>query len=524
MNNFIFLPDGKLHVIKNEASQGDKSSLTKSIDTIDKYFNYFLSLIPNPDNKIRNEGIKVYDKTLADPVVQGSVDTIIQSVKAMEWEIIPNSGSSKEIDIVKEMIQWLFESNMQDDILLAIMYGNQYLDIIYTQENNYWIPYEFNSLAHEAFFYKRNPDTKKIELRVLTEANSMDGVLVPDYKVLVPTYKRTASNPYGKGLLSNCYKSVYIKDNAWNFWSIFVEDNGTPKVDAKISLELVNHLKSLKQDITESEIVELVQKNLKTLRQNGHITHFDGIDVTSLSTGTSDAGITHKDLMDYCDKQIAILLLGHNGASQSTPGKLGNDNTALNILWDRVEAYSGFVRDNINTLIKWFHELNFGTGKAPSIRFYEKDDIGKYKSQAELVQILVNVGLEFNDDFYSDKFNIEKKYFKSNQQKVPEQKPVNSLLNQSEFLNDDQQKEAEKAVKNLEKFGNYIIESNDYQDANDEVINAISDFIDKSDSYESMLHGLYDLYPDLPIDKMKDILTRMLLVTNVYGEDNQKDK
>jgi phage gp29-like protein len=327
---------------------------------------------------------------------------------------------------------------------------------------------------------------------------------------------------------------------------MFVEDHGTPKIDAEISSQLAKQLKD-EYHWSDDLILAKIQEATETLRQNGVFTHFEGLKVAALATGNSDTGTTHLDLMNYCDMQNSILLLGHNGSSQATPGKLGNDTTALTILDIRRAAYANFVSNKLNSLLQWIYEINFGAGKAPEIEFYEKSDIATYKAKAEFVQILTATGVQFNDDFYQDEFNIDKKYFKSgpapaaqipgketppvdppaddpnvDDPTVDDKQPAKVKNKTAAYMKADVAKDAaDDDLITLEKFGEYIQETKDFKDANDTLIDAIVSFVDKANSYEEMLHNLYDLFPNMPIDGLKDMVTRLLLVTRTFGNSTE---
>ena len=98
----------KLNSLQNQNTE----LLKKRLTLLDIIFQKFWSIIPNPDSKIRTKGIKIYERTLADPVVTGCADTIIQSVNALEFEIIHNDADSKEVELAKTVLTNLFENDL----------------------------------------------------------------------------------------------------------------------------------------------------------------------------------------------------------------------------------------------------------------------------------------------------------------------------------------------------------------------------------------------------------------------------
>jgi phage gp29-like protein len=569
-NNIIHLPNGAYRLnnysfLKTNSLSTEQPNISKALDLIDYFFSRFLSVIPNPDTRLRNLGMSVYDKTLADPIVTGATETILQSVNALDFEIIINENPDNEIELMQSIIENLFEQDFIDSLLKGIYYGNNYIELIWNKEDNFIIPTLINQQPHECFFYKRNQITKQNELFMYTQTNNLNGELVPKYKVLVPTFRATALNPYGKGLLSQCYKPVFIKNNVWDFWNIFVEDHGIPKLDVDISMSLADTLKS-KMSKDYQQILDDIQDDVKELRQNGVFTHYEGLKVNPLISGNKDSSDIHQALMDYCDKQISILLLGHNGSSQSTAGQLGNDNTALTVLDSRVKAYSFFVSDYCNVLLKWIHELNFGTGKAPQVKLYEKEDVSSYKSKAEVDAIIFNM-LDLTNDYYSERYNIDNKFIigkksqalpmveeikeekpeekKEKKSKEPEEannKLKNSILKQfalestekalvkteidkankflQEYYKAQEDKVSQKTIDKIaltEELTTKIEESEEYIKITQENLKPILKYINSCDSYEEMLIGINDLFPNINIDDFCDLLTRMMNVANVVG-------
>lgn len=508
----------------NKALSSPDSNIFKTIRTVDKLFALWMTIIPNPDNNIRREGIQIYEKTLADPIVTGCTDSLIEGLNAMEYEIVGNDNTPDEVKFLNEIIENLFEQDLIKDIFMSAMYGSNFIELMWEKQGNYIIPVRCVERPQEDFHYVLNKDTLEYELRVLTINDAVNGEEIPQYKLLAPTYKSTARNPYGKGLLSNCYKSVFIKDNAWDFWSIFVENNGTPKIDTEITHELAQFLVD-KFNVKMENVLPMIQKDISSLRQDGVFTHFTGLNVKALDSGNVSNGITHKDLMDFCDKQIAILLLGHNGASQAVPGKLGNDRVALSVLEGRIVAFSHYVADYCNVLLKWIHEINFNTtSKAPQIKFFNKKDISEDIQKAVYLNSLMALGMVFEPEYLSEITNISTDNFTVREVPIPSGPPTSqqSTTKASEFIQSlliskTNQKHADDIANTLEQFSDHILSTKDFTQANSDMIQSIVSFIQGCDSYEAMLHGLYDLYPDMPVDDMKNLLTRMMLVSNTYG-------
>jgi hypothetical protein len=385
------------------------SSLNQYYSITRKVFEYFDKLIPNPDHKPRSQGISAYKETEKDPIVKSCFNIVVDSVAALEWSIVGTDSSPQQIDTAYKIFETLFKRDFRRVVLKAINYGIQFIDLIWNNDSIRY-PEEFAPLPHEYLYFKRNEKTGKNELWALTKNNPTSGELVPEYKIFTPTIDATYDNPYGVGALYYAFKSVFIKQNAVDFWAILLEDHGQPKVDAEISDKLFHFMRNT-LGLSQENIIGEIQTQIETLRQNGYFTHFEGLNIKTLESGITDKGTSHHDLATYCDDMIRILYLGHTGAGISTPGRLGSEQAAMKVLDIRATAYIDFLENACNNLLNWINQVNGFSNPAPRIVFFEKDDLNKYKEKLEVVKGLRECGLNFSEDYYAEEFNLDKSYF-----------------------------------------------------------------------------------------------------------------
>jgi len=242
---------------------------------------------------------------------------------------------------------------------------------------------------------------------------------------------------------------------------------------------------------------------------------------------SSTSADIYNALIKFCKSEINTLLLGHEAASTSTPGKLGNDTMAISNKIDRIESYTEFITYYINVLLKWQHELNFINGVPCEIRFYEKDDIEVYTGKANLLNQLHNIGVKFNDDYIEETFNIDKKFFK-----------IEENTNFSPFaVNDDNHKQVDfrnilsrakdMFAKNKDEndtlgdFMDFVFSSEEFVSENEKTYNTIADELAKYDNYDDMLDNLFDIYDKLDLQKKKDIISKFMLISAIYGYNEQ---
>jgi len=110
-------------------------------------------------------------------------------------------------------------------------------------------------------------------------------------------------------------------------------------------------------------------------------------------------------------KEIATVILGHEGSMQSTPGRLGAEKAAINVRTDIIDSCIFLVEQTYNQIYQYSHELNFAGKDHPLIHFYEKDNIDDYLKKAQYVNTLKLAGVNFSKEFYIENFNLDEGYF-----------------------------------------------------------------------------------------------------------------
>jgi phage gp29-like protein len=503
------------------AAKLKKSDLTEKLETVNDSYRRYYDILPNPTKLIGQLGsYNLFQETFADPHVRGCVNSIFEAITSLEYEIIKNGASAAEVALAQQTIEQLMSNNLIRQILWAIFYGSQYLNLLW-KRGKYMTIDEIIELPHDAFVY----DVER-NLRVLTDTKRATGELIQPYRILAPTYEPTWKNPYGNGLFVNCYKKVFIKNNVADFWAVFTETFGSPGVSATYSQQAA----ALAKKSIDEYAIELGEL-LEDMVQNKVIVLPEGVTSNLFPAGSSGSSDIYNQLIIFCDKQISILILGHEGSASSTPGKLGSEDMALSTKTDRVEAYTKFIVNYINKLLKWQHELNFSGNKHCQIRFFELDDIEKYQSKANLLQTLKNCGVSVNEDYISEQFNIDAKYFTLKQSIESEPKETTPETTEPEDTLDEAKVKPKKqgfhALKILaqdnnepelqDEFADELLKSAEFKSLKDATIDAIAEFVENAESLEEMNDKLFDIYDDLPLEDKKDFIYRMITTMEAYG-------
>lgn len=495
---------GRYRNIAGATQKKRDSFVTGILNTLDPIIAKFLSYVDNPDHRLRQQGIAVYDKTLGDSVVQGCKHTLTESVNALDFEIIKNKATAAEKTLAEELVRHYLENGFREKCLSAILFGNNYIDLDWNSDRYFFVPYNFVVQPRSAFTYKRNSETRRYDLYYYTDNNQTSGELVPERKLLVPTYDANESNnPYGVGLLSSAFKWAFIKEHVINFWTIFVEELGTPKIDVGISEQLtmtmVNNL-----NMSYSDIIPEIDAAMDNLRQDGRVVHFDGLDIKTLETGKADHGATHNDLINKCDEQLSILFLGHTGTSKSTAGKLGGEHSAMFNLDARVQAFGKFIAAQLNQMLSWVNYYNFSNTQPPTVRIYDANTrdnkrVSMYRDMAEVDGKLTAMGVKYNEEYFQHKYNIDPQHFELIEPTPPPNKQGNHQENHQDFINGPTMKKTDSALKTIDQFIENIDEAKTNHNLMSRLVQPLFEFAEEKDKLEELLKSYHRLYP-----KMKD--------------------
>lgn len=502
--------------VTSGAKNAGKNNLAKELVTRSavEYYKLLMNILPNPDPILKKSTSRynIWEDILADPFVSGLVDARIGASLAYEWELVQNDASDEQLAMYQDNLEDLFNDDLWLHILDAIFKGNNYLEVIWN--SNTWLAEKILPKPHRFFQYDADNN-----LRILYADNNLEGELAPDYKFLVPAYKPSFDNPYGEAIASKSYWHVFFRKNMMNFMAQYAEDFGMPKVTAEVSLALLDRMKVDMGIEDPSTLLSNIDDEIAKLRQNGRLTYLEGVTVSTLSAagGTSSTSGIYEELIAICNKRDSIAYLGHEGAAMSTAGELGNQNQAQSAAKHLTERSNDLIVTTINKYLEWIHSFH-GTGAPPTIRLFEKDDILNYKARAEVDTMLAqNLGVEFTDEYISDRYNVDKKYFVVNKIKVP----AGDINKAFEMFAAAKDPYPDQTV--LDKFADFL--ESDAKGSNammEKFLKPIFDYAKNSDSLEDMLAGYHELFPELNTDEIFDMVSRITNIAHIHGQQSMQ--
>jgi SPP1 gp7 family putative phage head morphogenesis protein len=236
------------------------------------------------------------------------------------------------------------------------------------------------------------------ELRLLTPYNLVDGEEIPDRKFFTFRYGST-DNPYGKGLGQRLWWPVWFKKHGIKYWVIFSEKFGAPTVMGKYP-----------QGTDQTKQDELLAA-LDAVQQEAGIILPEGFDLSFLEAMRTSTVSTHKELVEYMNRQISKVVLGQTLTTElGNKGSFAASKTHDNVRDDIVRADANLQAELFNNEpIKWIIDYNFpGVTVYPKlvIRTEKEKDL---KPQAERDKIIIkDVGLPVTEQYLYDTYKIPK--------------------------------------------------------------------------------------------------------------------
>ena len=229
-------------------------------------------------------------------------------------------------------------------------------------------------------------------------------------KYLLQQYRATYKNPRGRAILSRIYWLWFFKKNGWTFWSKFLERFGSP----------------LLIGTTEGDPDEMAAE-LAAAHSQSIFTMPTGDTVDTI--GAVGNGESFKAYDDAINRRLSRYLLGATlTAGTDTGGTYGQGKVHQSQQEIVFNGDKKFATKYIQGFIDMVCKMN---GVTPPV-FTFRIDRGAQTELAQRDMMLVNQGLELEVDYYSDTYDIEKRYIKA--VGAPRMMPTRKVDNEANAL------------------------------------------------------------------------------------------
>lgn len=466
--------------------------------------------LPDPDPVLRKQGqdISIYRDLTTDPHVWACIQSRKSGVLALKWRIDREGAGAREAKFIES---WLKKTQLRRilyGILDAPNWGYQPLEIIWGVEDGMIVPVDVVQKPPEWFVF----GNEKNDLRFLSAEDMLKGEELPPRKFLCPQHQPTYQNPYGERVLSRCFWSVVFKRAGLKFWAIMVEKYGMPWAIGRVPQN------------TQQEKIDLFTLNLSNLVQDGIAVLRDNQSVEFVEPKNSTAsGILYRDLVRETNAEISKAVIGHSGGADSTPGRLGGEDSAMAVRQDIIDADKELVQETVNTLIRWVHEINFTGSAVPKFVMFREEQVDKTLAERdEILSRGAAKGFSFTMEYLKRAHGFEDGDLEPAQAApVPVVSPFSSDTNPAAFAEGKPRPPATKTPFTLDFVDqaatNAALRSVlDLQKMVEQAMAAIEDAPDDV-TPEEVTARLYAAYPKMNADAIVDAMTRTGFAANAVG-------
>lgn len=352
-----------------------------------------LDVMPNADRVLEKlgKGIEAYRDLLYDAHVESCLQSRKSGVLSYEFKITSDRTNSPEFELVQSIFERLDIYRIISEMLDANAFGYQPLEIYWGVKNSRIVVQDVLGKPPEWFAFDGFNN-----LKFLTTEEPVKGESLFPRKFLIARHNPTYTNPAGSALLSRCYWSVQVKKNIVKFWTRFADKYGSPYLYGTLPFN------------AEEGAEDVLLDKLDTLAQDGVVVVDEGTTVKILEATKSSSADLYKLLIDFCNSEISKAILSHSATSDSTPGKLGNENMAVGVREDIIDADKRMVQNLFNQLIGWICDMNFGSNitELPKFSFFEEEDLKQALSERDERVFKSNPRLQATKVYYTRRYNF----------------------------------------------------------------------------------------------------------------------
>jgi hypothetical protein len=314
---------------------------------------------PNDDLLIQkggNRALVVYQRLLYDEQVQACFRKLLQEVTSRPWFVQQYSDKPGDL-AVRDFVAEVLEEMPLDDIYVgmaeALISGFSVGEIMWKKTKRGVIPFDVRMRDQRRFVFQEDQDAVNgFTMRCLTFNRMFEGVELPQRKFIVSRYWVSHNgDPYGAALGRILYPLVKFRRRAIESYVLYGDRYATPTAVAKAPLS------------ASTRELDTLYGHLSNLSQETAMILPEGYELEFVvPTGSPEV---FKNLIDYIDKEISLVICGEDEAGQAEAGSRASSQVANTIRVVRASEISEMLSQTLTqTLIRWIVDLNFGVDVA----------------------------------------------------------------------------------------------------------------------------------------------------------------
>ena len=194
-----------------------------------------------------------------------------------------------------------------------------------------------------------------------------------------------------------------------DFWVRFGEKYGMPFATAFVP-----------RGSGEAEYTKVVDQ-LTNLIQDACAAFPENTKINLLEPQGKSASIdVYERFIRWCNSEMSKAILGHTGALDSTPGKLGSESAALEVRSDIIESDKRRVEQCMNDFNRMACEINFAEKTYPKLSLVKEFEVDK--TLAERDKISHEMGWRPTKEYFVNNYNYSNEEFELSVE--PEAEPL----------------------------------------------------------------------------------------------------
>ena len=476
------------------------ASRSRSID----FYGIGNLLLPNPDPVLKKQGrdITIYQELLTDDRVAGGMINRTAASKALLWEINRDQATVRQHKAVREIFNKLAMNRIIEQTLKARGFGFAPLEVMWSLRDGLIVPVDLVLKPQQWFLF----DQGNI-LKFRSRENYIIGEELPRYKFLCPTNEADYANPYGLGLLSRCFWPVTFKRGGWKFWVTFAEKFGQ-----------VWPIGKLPRSATAEQTTALLDVLDRMLQDGSAVIPDDGsIDLMESGTKTATSDL-FRGVIAEANSAITTVWLGHAGAGESTPGKLGGESLATDVRDDLRDDDANLVMETLQQLIDWTCEINWGSSdNSPTFIMREKDqiDISQAERDDKLSTAMKLSGLTLTREYYQKTYGLDEEDVGSSDSLLVTR---DSKKGQLPVTSNESRVTASFAEGAPDTLTRLVDHAGDRLDRSTSAwLDTVKQIVTHAESLEELRDSILAAYPDLPVEETARIMAEETMKAAMMG-------
>ena len=340
-----------------------------------------LPLLP-PQDEWQGRGgglwLDVYRAVLDDFQVFSALQQRRLGLIATEWEVLPGGPSRKDKqaaelirNIVEDVLPW---DRISEQMHFGVFYGYAVSELIWQRDGRHIIPEAIKTRDQRRFAY--DPQGR---LRLLTVGNPL-GELLPERKFWTFSTGAThEDDPYGMGLAHWCFWPTQFKRGVAKLWLVALDKYASPTA--------MGHFPPGASADQQAKLLAA----LAAIRNQSALILPEGM-TAELLAASRTGGADYDTAARYWDTAISKVILGHSAGADSTPGRLGGEDSSDAVRADLVTADADVLCGSANaTWVRWVTEWSYPGAVPPQIwrRTDEEEDLSE---RAERERKIYDIG------------------------------------------------------------------------------------------------------------------------------------